>query len=477
MAPPIDAQVPPGEPEAPAEPRPITECHVVEGDTAGAWYHRTPGDTWTEGGSHFAVCRSEARERQGGVEGHAWRESRESAEAGALSCAYWFAFERLAARDVRFADWRVDGMVEERVGEHGRGDPIEFPRIEIADRVIETCEQRAVEGGTWRATLLVEYPIALLRGDVNNALWHERRCRNEAEVLVSSARSLLGEGRWLDALIELERARGLLSTVNGLSGSGGPVGEIDSLRVWAAGALTVGPTGGVGVVEIGERRETTIAFRWTYEWEGRTVPATRLPVSFRPHGFDAVFDSDAETDEAGVATCRIVVAYGPVGEHFVEPRLDRGVLAEALGRAFALEVEPHSGPLHPVYLVEGAHALTVCVEIRGLDVPDQAQVLAGFARRMERDGFRLEDCGPDVDVVVSAEAGRRSFEDGQEWTASVALEVSAFDQRVARKIGAPSILAEESASKGRRESEVLALKEAGRLLGVYLSHRILMSGS
>ena len=62
--------------------------------------------------------------------------------------------------------------------------------------------------------------------------------------------------------------------------------------------------------------------------------------------------------------------------------------------------------------------------------------------------------------------------------AQVVLAASAFDQRTVRELGATRITATETieTEEGRREAEVLALKEAGRLLAVYFGPRILASG-
>jgi hypothetical protein len=61
------------------------------------------------------------------------------------------------------------------------------------------------------------------------------------------------------------------------------------------------------------------------------------------------------------------------------------------------------------------------------------------------------------------------------------LSASVFDQRTASELGATRITASETvyvddSEEGRREAEVLALKEAGRLLAIYFGPRILASG-
>lgn len=451
-------------------------CRVVEGSPDAPWRSGDTDRSWTRAGSYFAVRRSDVGSEAPGDEAAGRNARADDARRSVVSRAYAFAFEKLASRGVSFADRQVVNMVDERTEAFIRGEDAEFPRIRIDDVVVEACEGRAPGDWTYRAAALVEYPIAHLRGDVNNARWHAGRAGNEAGVLFSSARSLFSDGRWLDALLELERARDLLGTACDLPENRGLADRIDSLMDWARLSLTVEPVDGVQVMDVGERRAVSVGFRWSYEWEGRKVMAARLPVSFRPHGFQAVFASDSETDETGVAVCRVVVAYGRPGECAIEPRLDLGVIGEALGQDYAGQVEPYTGPLHKVFLVEGAHALSVCVEIVGLEASDDAQILTGFTRRMELDGYRVLECGADVDVVVSVDAVLRSSQVDDGWKATVSLSGSAFDQRSAQQIGRPSILVEESAAQGVRESEVVALKEAGRLLAAYLSHRILMTG-
>jgi hypothetical protein len=107
--------------------------------------------------------------------------------------------------------------------------------------------------------------------------------------------------------------------------------------------------------------------------------------------------------------------------------------------------------------------------------------MSGFARRMERDGYRLDVCDPEVDVVVTGILSLSTDGGPSSWTARVVLSASAFDQRTASDLGSTRITASETvdvgdSEEGRREAEVLALKEAGRLLAVYFGPRILASG-
>ncbi len=451
-------------------------CTVLEGDAEATWLMAGGDREWTDGGSYFAVRESGLRSDSGESSDGGWTATPDDATREAVAAVYAFAFDRLDSRGVGYDDWQLRRMIDERVEAFMRGDEIEFPRVEIDDIVVAECARPDGGAETYTATLLAEYPISRLRGDVNNALWYSERVRNEAGVLVSSARSLFAEGRWLDALLELKKSRDLLGTACRQPSVGDPSESVEALMNWAAGSLSVEALGGVRVIDVGERREVDVPFRWSYKWEGLPVMAVRLPVTCRPHGFEAVFDSDSETDETGTAHCRVVVAYGEPGEHAIEPGLDFEVIAGALGEEYASRLEPFAGPLRPVFLVEGAHALSVCLEIDGADEADGTQFRAGFARRMEREGFLLEECGPDVDVVISAHVEMESRVVGDEWKAVVNVRSSAFDQRTALVIGRPSVLSDESLRAGKRESEVLALQEAGRLLAASLTHRILASG-
>jgi hypothetical protein len=89
-------------------------------------------------------------------------------------------------------------------------------------------------------------------------------------------------------------------------------------------------------------------------------------------------------------------------------------------------------------------------------------------------------------VVVTGKCRVSSFELEDAWRAVVVMDASVFDQRTASNLGETEVSAEESVAKeaggdsgdgGRRSAEVLALKEAGRLLAVYFEGRILSSGS
>ena len=138
-------------------------------------------------------------------------------------------------------------------------------------------------------------------------------------------------------------------------------------------------------------------------------------------------------------------------------------------------------PGRTVHLVAGAHAISVCAQFGVRGDADAAQVMSGFTRRMERDGYKMGACGPGVDVVITGTLSLSTRGERDSWTAEAVLSASAFNQRTASELGTTRITAMETVGAGdsedkKREAEVLALKEAGRLLAVYLGPRILASG-
>ena len=452
-------------------------CEVLSGSRGADWYSSDGGENWVERGSHFIVCRSERGAGSPGEPEDADELTvRSLAMQGALEQAYAYAFERLEFRGIRYGRGKLAEMVRDKAASRARGEDVDFPRLTLADVVEERCSGTPERGDTYRASLLAEYAIASLRGDVNNARWRAERVASEASVLASSARGLLDQGRWFDAAIELSAALDLLAGVNEQPDVLEAQREISDLIARVAGTLSVEPLDGVQVLEIGERKVAELGFVWTYRWGGRDVRAAHLPVRFEARGFEAVFDNDSETDGDGVAACRVVVAFGSPGEYSAEPVLDADVLAGALGDVYDETLFRIERKAVPVFLVAGSHSLTACIEVDGLDPTDEAQLVSGFARRMELDGFRVEECGPTVDIVVTVGADIRSGgSTGADATVTVRLNASAFDQRIASEIGSPTIVVREDEPEVR-DSEVLALKEAGRLLAAYLHRRALLSG-
>jgi hypothetical protein len=434
--------------------------------------------------------------------------------AGASASAANAALDLLSQRGVAYDEERRREIVDEVAGDAVRGADISFPRMEIVARAWEECIADAERSSTvrdtiWRAAILVEYPIRYLRGDVNNVLWERGRAANEAEVLKASAEEHLSAGRWHEGLLDAARvadvvlATGVPTKIVNEVSDHTPTHEPSSVdarlrgllrwsRVAArtAGTLDAHTTGVVAVVEVGAAANAIVEFHCTYEWNGQIVVAAGVPVRFEMPEASAVLDADPLTDGSGTATCRIVAAYGEPGAYELAVRLDVAAADAVVSRSFgSSEAPPGPGiigradlsrPLasQTVHLVVGAHAISVCAQFGEPTDADAAQVMSGFARRMERDGYRLDACDPGVDVVTTGTLSLSTHGGSGSWTAQVVLSASAFDQRTARELGTTRITASETieAEEGRREAEVLSLKEAGRLLAVYLGPRILASG-
>ncbi len=454
-------------------------CEVERGETAVPWYDHEDGEWWVDGGSYFVVERSSRHPGAGrshsgraGAGGHATEEAALGQAAGECVAD---ALRLLGSRGASFDDAYAAELRASAVTTLAQGDELAFPRMRIAGRVTERCEHLDAASATWRATVLGEYATSELRGDVNNALWESRKLEREAAILLDSSRSYFGEGRWFDGLIELARAERLLETAARPFREEGLAQEIDDLRQWALHAVSIEPDSSIDVLEIGERREAAIGFRCFYEWEGSTVPAVRLPVQFQPLGFEAVMANDHESDERGTAFCRILVAYGEVGGRAITPSIDAAVVEAAIGKSRSLGLSLRNGPPQQVFLVEGAHAVSVCLELTGARDQDAVQLRTGFERRMQSDGYVVEECGASIDVLVRASVAISAAAADEAWIGTAVIDASAFDQRSAEWIGETMIPVLKEAQT-ERDSEVLALKEAGRLLAAYLSRRILASG-
>ncbi len=473
---------------APQKKAPVTEpaaggaawdCAVMDGDVDAPWYVRETGSWWTDEGNYFVVHRSSPESLVLSTDPDAAALLPETTEEAAV----WEAVDAGAGDVLRLlrsreVTYTASESVRLRTGTSRalvEGRRPGFPRVRLAGLVTERCsrEQGAVE--TWRATVLLEYPAAFVQGDANNARWESERLQREAVVLHDSATSFFDEGLWLEGLIELAAARRLLERAARPLEVDGLVDGLKELMGRARHAVVVEPASATAVVEIDAREATTVEFVCYYEWGGRRIPASRVPIEFEAQGFRAVLSSDAESDASGAAKCRILAAYGEPGSYEIIPRLNRAVVAAAVGHPLWGRVALSGGGGHQVFLVEGAHASTVCLELEGADAPDGMQLRSGFTRRMEADGFGVGECGPDVDVLVQVAVELSTRQQGEDWRADVTAVVSAFDQRSAKTLGETTITVTES-SNAARDAEVLALKEVGRLVASYYSRRILVAG-
>ncbi len=458
--------------------------------TYDVWDDRpsTPEGTWVSvGGSMVTVCRSSVDDpRTPGLE------SPEASVENASAAAVFAALDLLEQRGISYTAERRDEIVSQARESFASGDDSAFPRMVATLGAMEQCVLAASGDTLWRASMMVDYPIAHLRGDVNNVRWERRRAAREALVLMASADDHFSSGRWMAGLQDLRRTASVvgatgvgdraehLNAVSPLTGLPAAVDEqLQSAREWSelalrsAWDLTLTPGGEIDVVESGMRVGTVLEFTCTFGWRGHSLPAAGVPVRFEMASASAVLDAGTTTDSSGVARCRIVVALGEPGEYEVTATVDTDAVS-----ALGLPTGGSRGPFSSqrVFVVSGAHAISLCMEVTTGSAADAAQLEAGFVRRAERDGFRVDECGADIDVLVSSRASMSTYADGAVWAAEVVVTASAFDQRTAEDIGEIEIRVEETSTEGQRGAEVVALKEAGRLLAVWCGARALSAG-
>jgi hypothetical protein len=434
----------------------------------------------------YRVCASDGWEPwEDAPPTHATETAALTQAAGAAADA---ALDLLEARGLELSRGRREEVAVAARDVIARGEPADFPRLLVADKLVERCTEPESGRTAWRARLLIEYPIGLLRGDLNNVLWQRRRLQREAEVVRRSGEDLLGTGRWMDGLRELARALELLDDMGGpLDGSTVPLEE----AIYRTGndvvlSLSIDPVGSVEVVEAGASAGSRAAFACTYTWSGERVPAAGVPIAFELAA--AALDDATTTDSSGIASTTLETAYGSAGRRDLRARLDMGIVRAATGGRFgsgegvgggvARQDSAEAAPVasQAIYVVEGGHGISACVEFEAVEPGDALQAKAGFTRRMERDGYLITECSADVDVVVRGRLSMTSEANNGAWSATAALSAAAFDQRVAQDVGETTVTVTETSTEDAREAEVLALKEAGRLLGAYLTKRILMHG-
>lgn len=477
-------------------------CEALEGTTSEPWYNGF--ETWQEDGGVMSSV-------HGTLWGHGdeyGRATETDALTEALTSAASAALDLLERRGLSYRSDRRTEIEERTVKTLLEGDEPSFPRVHIGGRVVEHCRDEETGADSWRAQVLVQYPIGELRGDVVNATWERERILREVEVLRASAAAHFAEGRWLDGRLDLERGLDLLRET-GTSARDIPYrpdptpawGSPDATqaeRVWwhrqeikdTRAFLSIEPMGGVDVVEIGASGGAEPAFLVTCTWEGGTTPAVGVPMRYEVEGDVAVIlDGDAVTDDGGIARCRILRAYGEPGRYRLVAAVDGDLVRRAGVREFGDVVISTSRPggdrtfyeggpktSQSLFLVRGGHGVTICAYFTGDRERDASQARAGLVQRMANEGYLTEECSHDVDVVVSGKVHLVTVVVPGAWTAEVTIEGSAFDQRFAREIGETVLTVAETSSDGQRDAELMALREAGRLLAVYLSGRILTSG-
>jgi len=477
-------------------------CEAAEGTTAEPWYGGF--ETWQEDGGVMSS-----------VHGTPWghgdeygRASEEEALEEALTSAASGALDLLERRGLSYRSDRRAEIEERTVEALLEGGEPSFPRLRIGGKVVEHCRDEETGTDSWRARVLVQYPIGALKGDVVNATWERERILREVEVLRASADAHFAGGLWLDGKLDLERALDLLSE------TGVPLSDIrdrpDPTPAWGSRdatqaervrwhrreitdtgtPLSIESTGVLDVVEIGARAGAEAAFLVTCTWKGVTAPAIGVPMRYEVEGdVAAILDGDPVTDEEGIARCRILRAYGNPGEYRLVAAVDGDFVRAAGVSEFGDVVIGTSRPdgdrtlyeggpeaSQQLFLVTGGHGVTVCAYFSGERDRDASQARVGFVQRMANEGYLTEECSHDVDVVVTANVRLVTAVVPGSWIAEVTIRGSAFDQRFARQIGETVLTFAEESGEGQRDAELLALREAGRLLAVYFSRRILTSG-
>lgn len=477
-------------------------CEAREGTTGEPWDEA--GTTWREGGGMMSS-----------VQGTPWGNGRgygspteEEAVREALTSAASAALDLLERRGLKYRDDRRAEIEARTVDTLLEGGEPSFPRVRIGGRIVERCRNERTGESAWRAKLLVQYPIGVLRGDVVNAKWERERILRDVEVLRASAAAHFTEGRWFDGELDLAHCLDLLRDAGTpppgvpewTGGAGERAGGVvtQGERAWRQEMeirrtevpLSVEPAGAIEVVEIGARGGAEASFRVTCEWRGESVPAVGVPMRYAVEGgAAAILDGAPVTDGEGIARCRILRAYGEPGEYRLIASVDADLIRNAGVATFGSEVTRGDGrgggrPAHVetpeaserLFLVRGGHGTTICAYFTAERGRDAERARAGFVQRMANDGYLTQDCGPDVDVVVTVKVSLVTVVVPGSWSAEVTVEGTAFDQRFAREVGETALTVAEASEEGQRNAELRALQEAGRLLAVYFSERILTSG-
>ncbi len=436
-------------------------CLVIEGDPAvlpdaedAVW--------WRDGGSMRCVVIDDTLSP-----------SRDAAIARAAGRLLPGAFEMLERRGAVLTPLRQDETVGEFAEAVTRGEDVGFPRISIRETIVERCgDADGVEH--WRARLLAEYPIGVMRGDATHAQWAERRLVRELEMRVQSADDLLAEGRWLDGVIEMRHAYDLLARI-------GADAIPDGLGLRLVTKLrdregTLDPrfdrVDGAGQLVISSGSRESVRFRLRYPVDGEWVPASGVPVTTVGGILVRTLAGATETDESGEIVFEVVAGTRTGEDSFdvvarVSPEQDVFVPG---GRGGADDFVIAT-VTQDVFVLPLSDA-TICVEIDAATEADEERTREGLLAGLTGFGSRLVECGPDASLVVTADVSMSTQEMHGTWLAHVECSVRVFDQRLAKDTGEVSFDVMESLGSSARDAEVLALREVGRLIAVYLEPRL-----
>ena len=114
----------------------------------------------------------------------------------------------------------------------------------------------------------------------------------------------------------------------------------------------------------------------------------------------------------------------------------------------------------------------MCVEVSGASAADAERVLAAIDGSLDALHASRVECGPDASLVVSARVDVVTEEMHGAWLSRVTCDLRVFDQRLAEVTGETAFDVRESLESSARDAEALALREAGRLITVFLEPRL-----
>ena len=442
---------------------------VTEGDPS-VFPQAADGAWWQDGGSMRCVVSSVPPDEAGGAVG---APTRDEAIARAAERLLPGAFEMLDRRGAALSPLRRGEATEEFEGAVARGESSAFPRVAIREAVVELC--RTSEGAEhWRARLLAEYPIGVLRGDVAHARWEGRRLQREMDMRIKSAEDLLADGRWLEGMLQMHQAHVLLRRLGGARGDGDAAARLnhdftDRDGVFAPRFVRVG---GQDPLVLASGGREVVRYRLEYRLGGVWVPASGVPVVVESGDLVRPVVMTAETGPSGEIAFEVAAGVEPGDDQF-------RIVAEVFPREHLLLPAGIADQRYDVaaefvqrVIVLSTREATVCAEVDVDDEGSAARVRTALATSLDVLGASLVECGPDAALVVSADVALSVTETHGAWLATVVCEARVFDQRFADEAGAVEFEVRESSGSSARDAEALALRETGRLIAVYLDPRL-----
>ena len=443
-------------------PEPV--CTVVKGQAARFW-SEAGVDWWQEGGSMLLVGRSVGE-----------ADSSLSLSAACRDAAPSI-LDLLARRGVSYSDTRRHEIEDELTQSLASAGAATFPRVDINRDIIEHCTHGSGSRGHWRSWILIEYPIAYLRGDVSNVEWEREKLAREAATLVKSAERFLDDGLWLKGQSELFRAALAYDAMglpeNSTHRSVAIQKTIDRIAEATARDLTLEPDVATTPLIIRAGETTEIRFRLTFERDGGRVPAVGVPVAFENPEWGVIVRAQRVSGPEGTVSVTIQAAEAR-GSGEMRASIDRTALKTAPAhRLTHLITEDSSRAVVRVQVIP-ERGVSICLDLDGEDTAAMLRLTDAFDQALGRYGCTLEQCGPGTDIIVRGELSTALVSPSleREQTLSV-LSVEAFDQRTALRIAMTTVSVEWPSREDGEEAEALALREAGRLLAVYLESRIM----